>query len=225
MIRTDAAHPAPQPAAPTTREETFAAALPWVRYHAERIARRLPASSEFDADDLFQVGAIAAWDLTTTWDAGRSLFHTYAWKRVVGVMIDLVRDASACGFAVAGSRAKMRRGEPIRVDSLSRVVHQGSGSGSGEVMTLADMVGECDEDNGDGAEAEFAALLRRIEADVVGQERDMMLRVFARGESQKRVSQDVGLSESRVSQVVGAVVARIRDRCEALGLSRHTAFA
>lgn len=222
MIRTDAANLSPSR---SDREAVFAAALPWVRYHAERIARRLPSSSGFDAEDLLQVGLLAAWDMTATWDASQALFQTYAWQRVVGVMIDAVRDAAACGFVLAGSRAKMRRGEPIRVDSLSRVVHQGSGSGSGEVVTLEDMVGECDEEHGDGAAAEFAATLRRVQADVLEQEREMMIRYFVGGATMRQVAGGLGLSESRVSQVVAGVVGRIRERCEKRGLTRRTAFA
>lgn len=224
ITRTDAAHLSPSPSQPPSRADVFEAALPWVRYHAERIARKLPASSGFDAEDLVQVGSLAAWDLAATWKEDVSKFVTYAYRRVVGVMIDLVRSASACGFAGAGTRLKLQRGEPIRVDSLSRAMYERD-QGSSEPVTLADTLGEWDEDHGDGAAAEFAATLRRLGEGLHGKEADAMRRYFVGCETMKAIGRGMGLSESRVSQIVGEVVQRVRVRCEALDRNRRTVFA
>jgi RNA polymerase sigma factor (sigma-70 family) len=197
----------PSDTAPT-REATFAAALPWVRRVAIRLANRLPASAGFDADDLFQVGSLAAWDLAATWEPAASQFSTYAWKRVIGVMVDLVRGESACGFTRSGARARCASGDPIRVRH-----------------TLADTLGRCDPEIGDDDEAEFVELLKLTGAGFDARDRDATTRYFVRGCSMKQVSQETGVSESLVSQLIGGVVDRARESLRARGRTRYTAFA
>lgn len=221
MIRTDAAHPT---ATNPDAEATFAAALPWVRAEAERLARRLPPSVEFDADDLFQVGCIAAWKLAREWDAARSLFTTFAKLRVHGAMIDHVRDAASCGFSQAGSRLKLERGEPIRVRSLATPMPSGFGD-EGRRATVGDMLGDCDAEVGDGIDAEFASLLKRVGVDSTARERGAAVGYYAAGKLMKEVAGELGVCESRASQIVSGLVERVRDQLVAQGRNRFTAFA
>lgn len=222
MTRTDTPHtPHTLPVVNPDAEATFAAALPWVRKEAEKLAQRR-TSAEFDANDLFQVGAVAAWKLAREWDATRSLFTTFAKLRVHGAMIDHVRNAAGCGFEQAGARLKLDRGESIRVVSFAAEAKCGE---CGDQMTVGDQLGACDPEVADGAEAEFVAMLRRVGAGVYGRDRTVMVRYFVAGETMKAVGQEVGLSESRVSQVIDRVVERIHESLRSQGRNRFTAFA
>jgi RNA polymerase sigma factor (sigma-70 family) len=225
VIRTDAPHPSPVAAAPVVRESVFAGALPWVRTIAVSLARRLPAAATVDADDLYQVGSLAAWDLTATWDPAVSRFTSYAKLRVIGVMVDLVRGEAACGFTCSGVRRRLARGESIRVRSLSGQCADSDGWAAAWRHTLGDALGRTDPEFGDAPDAEFAALLRRCGGEVNAQERDAATRYFVGGATMREVGQGMGVSESRVSQLVGRVVAGVRASLESRGRTALTAFA
>lgn len=223
MIRTDDPHATAKPVNPDA-DATFAAALPWVRREAERLAAKIPPSGEWDEDDLFQVGAVAAWKLAREWDQSIARFWSFANLRVHGAMIDLIRDAAACGFGHAGARLKLDRGEPIRVTSLAVQV-PGVFGFEHRSATLGDMVGACDAEITDGDDAEVAALLKRVGVESTSRERAALVRHHIGDETQKEIAGGLGMSESRVSQVISGVVDRIRERLVSQGRDRLTAFA
>jgi RNA polymerase sigma factor (sigma-70 family) len=200
VIRTDSPHPTPKI---PDREATFAAALPWVRREADRVAAKFADSPEFDADDLFQVGALAAWALAGKWDRSVSKFYTFACLRVHGAMIDFIRGGVSVG----------------------RVRKAGRAAGRLTSAKLPEVYAPPEAECGDADDAEFGSLLRRVRPEASERERAMMVRYFAGGETMREVGQGEGLSESRVCQVIGRVVAGIRERCESRGLTRRTAFA
>lgn len=78
-----------------SRDELIEAHLPQVRFIAERLAVRLPAS--VDRDDLISAGVLGLLDAVEKFDAGRGLkFKTYAEQRVRGAMLDFLRGLDWC---------------------------------------------------------------------------------------------------------------------------------
>jgi len=72
------------------RERRILAYAPTIKYLAQRLASRLPASIALD--DLIQAGVIGLIDAIATYDATRdNTFKTYAEFRIRGAMLDAVR--------------------------------------------------------------------------------------------------------------------------------------
>jgi RNA polymerase sigma factor for flagellar operon FliA len=72
------------------RERLILAYAPTIKYLAQRLASRLPASIELD--DLIQAGVLGLIDAIAKYDPSRdNMFKTYAECRIQGAMLDSVR--------------------------------------------------------------------------------------------------------------------------------------
>ncbi|MDQ6978204.1 MAG: sigma-70 family RNA polymerase sigma factor, partial [Ghiorsea sp.] len=71
-------------------EALFQEYLPMIRYHADQLMRRTPASIELD--DMIDAGVLGLLDGAQRFDASKEvLFKTFAAYRVRGAMIDYLR--------------------------------------------------------------------------------------------------------------------------------------
>lgn len=79
------------PLSESERESLIESHLPLVKFVADRIAIKLPAS--VDRDDLISAGMIGLLDAVDKYDASRGvMFKTYAEMRVRGAILDSLRD-------------------------------------------------------------------------------------------------------------------------------------
>ncbi len=183
-------------------------------------AKRLSRHDRSLTDDLIQEGLIGAVEAARTFDASRGLkFTTYARLRVHGQMCDHLR---AINFVSRNERQRAAEEgrEVVRVVSLNYGMRSGGGedgnqasSGDGGRWVLDPS--HHDHEPSDGAEAEFAAWVRR---EFPGRASPDQIRVLAeyyvRGKRLTEIGREMGVSESRASQLLtGAMSALKGSRC------------
>lgn len=192
-------------------------ARPMVRRHAETLARRLPYRLGLDADELAQVGMIAAWKTIPRWNPRASDFDTYVGRRVYGAMLDAVRVAGVLGFTCVGIRRRAKAGEHVWVAPLYAPVYGNFdksnryGNYDGGERLGDGLAGE------DGRDAEYDAPADRVRDAVRGAggwlgpgEADVLADYYVRGMTLKEIGRQRGVCESRVSQMVSGILGRIR---------------
>jgi RNA polymerase sigma factor FliA len=90
--------------------------VPFVKYHAYRLAAQLPSSVEID--DLINAGVLGLMDAAAKFDPSRGVkFKTYAELRIRGAMIDGLRELDWVPQAVR------RKGKELR-EARERLQHQ-----------------------------------------------------------------------------------------------------
>jgi len=191
-----------------------------MRPAALEYAKRLSRHDRSLKDDLIQEGLMGAMKAARAFDASRGLkFTTYARVRVYGAMADYLR---AADFLPRGERRRAEADgrEAVRVVSLNYGMRSGGGedgnqasSGDGGRWVLDPA--HHDPEPSDGAEAEFAAWVRR---EFPGRASPDQIRVLAeyyvRGKRLTEIGREMGVGESRASQLLtGAMSALKGSRC------------
>ena len=169
---------------------SLAVHLPWLRSVARSVAYRY--RSELDHDDLVQVGLIGLHQAAQAYaQHGRASLPVFAWRRVVGAMLD-----------------EMRRTDP------AWRAHR-AGSEAPQFVPVEDAVDLADDAATPDRLAELRDDCRVIQMLVDGLpdiERAVIVGVFERGQELAAIGRELGLTESRVSQIKTRAVERLRIR-------------
>jgi RNA polymerase sigma factor for flagellar operon FliA len=226
-------------AALADRNALVEAHLPQVKYIAERLAARLPAS--VDREDLIGAGVLGLLDAVDKYDPARGvLFKTYAEMRVRGAMLDSLRDLD---WAPRSMRQRARE-----VEAVAREIEQEHGRAAEEEEVAAGLgltvsefhhllnelrgltITGLDSDDEDEASLQARqihddpartplALYERAEVrDQLAQaikhlperERQVVALYYIEELSMKEVGAVLGVTESRVSQIHTQAVVRLR---------------
>lgn len=184
-------------------------------------AKRLSRHDRSLTDDLIQEGLMGAVEAARTFDASRGLkFTTYARLRVHGQMCDHLR---AINFVSRNERqraAEEGRGV-VRVVSLDGGMRPGKGddeSSQGKDRWRFDP-SHHDPEPSDGAEAEFAAWVRReFPGRLVPHEIGILAAYYTTDLRLWEIAEHFGVCESRVSQIVGKALRTLRGGEGAVGV-------
>jgi len=193
-----------------TTEEFLDVINPMVWYFARRIARGY-RRLRVDAEDLYQEGILAAFQIAASYDPAEAKPVTFAQQRVRGAMIDFIRTKAD----ELGRRhcREVGRGE-VRMTV----------STTGQVW--ADGVLQCSgPEVADDRAAEFRAAVRGLNAGLVPSELDTLTDYYVSDRLMKDIASARGLSESRVSQWHAQMIEKLRAAAAEQGWTELTAFA
>jgi RNA polymerase sigma factor for flagellar operon FliA len=213
--------------------------LPLVKFTADRLAAKLPAS--VDRDDLMGAGMIGLLDAVDKFDPARVvMFKTYAEMRVRGAMLDSLRTLDWAprsmrrrGRAVESAYAELEQkfNRPAREDEVAAKLgmslaefHRLLGDLRGLTVTAIDQ--SDDEEKGprsnqvtaDPTHTPFALYerteLREQLAAAIDRlperDRQVVALYYLEELSMKEIGQALGVTESRVSQIHTQAVLRLR---------------
>jgi RNA polymerase sigma factor for flagellar operon FliA len=99
-------------------ESLMKAFTPTIRYHASRLAARLPAY--LNAEDLFSVGAMGLLDALDRYDPKLAKFKTFAEHRIRGAMLDEIRAMDWIPRSVRKKMATLQRATESLQQRLGR---------------------------------------------------------------------------------------------------------
>jgi len=183
-------------------------------------AKRLSRHDRSLTDDLIQEGLMGAMEAARTFDPRVGVkFETFAWRRVRGRMKDHLRELDFLPRCER-QRAAKEGSEVGRVVSVEAVGWTGGRWGD-DCMTAFDR-GKLrfdpphhDPEPSDGAEAEFAAWVRR---EYPGRASPDQIRVLAayyvRGKRLTEIGLELGVGQSRASQLLTGAMSAIKgSRC------------
>lgn len=172
-----------------------------VAYHAERLSQHDTSLAE----DLEQEGRMGAMEAARTFDPARGVrFVTYATPRVWGRMVDYLRDHD---HLTRGQRdlAKADGEVPFMVVSLH--THHPD---AGRLGVLRFDPPHHDPEPSDGAEAEFAAWVRRrFPGRLYPDQIRLLADYYVRDLRVWEIAAALGVSESRASQLMTATLAAL----------------
>ena len=105
------------------RESLIKEFTPMIKYHASRLAARVPAN--LDAEDLFSVGAMALVDALDRYDPGRDTkLKTYTEHRIRGAMLDEIRSMDWIPRSVRDRMATLKKATRTVEQRLGRSAMQ-----------------------------------------------------------------------------------------------------
>lgn len=222
------------------RDALVEAHLPQVKYIADRLAARLPAS--VDRDDLVGAGLLGLLDAVSKYDPSRGvLFKTYAELRVRGAMLDSLRDLD---WAPRSMRRRARevestyaliaqeRGRPAQEDEVAHalgislaefhsllqdlrglsVTDFAEGEGEDDQSARANQIP--DDRLPSPADAQERSELREHLSAAIDRlperERQLVALYYVEELTMKEVGAVLGVTESRVSQLHTQAVLRLR---------------
>lgn len=213
---------------------------PLVRYHAEKIWRKLPQTVELD--DLISAGVLGLVDAITGFDLSRGLkFETYCVPRIRGQILDELREtdwvprlirAKATKLAAATKALSIRFNREPSVAELAaelavsevEVEQLIAETSVASLFSLSHKVAETDSGK-DRQQADFltdakapAPALRMEKLDAMRaimkglrrNERLLIILYYYEWLTMKEIGQTLDLSESRVSQLHSELLARLR---------------
>lgn len=227
------------PLTESERDSLVESHLPLVKFIADRMAMKLPAS--VDRDDLISAGMIGLLDAVDKYDSSRGvMFKTYAEMRVRGAMLDSLRDLD---WAPRSMRRRAREVEaaylqieqnynrPAKEEEVASLLglsmqefHRLLGDLRGLTVTGLDY-----EDDDDAvtrsrqipidpsqtplAQYEQTEISERLIAAIdrlPERERQVMALYYVEELNMKEVGAVLGITESRVSQVHTQAIVRLR---------------
>lgn len=193
-----------------TTDEILTAVEPVIRYHADRLVKRLSPDSGLDADDLCQEARAAVVLSAGGYDPERSNPRTYFARRIHGAMVDAVRDAS---FA---PRLAVQRGEPlakvVSMTALNATRYDDDRWLTKGGSYLRFDPPHFDQEPADDAETEFLSVARRLCRGLSARERCVLRWYYCRGWTMRQIGERLGLSEARVSMVHSDLMDRAAGR-------------
>lgn len=185
-----------------------------MRYTAWKYAKKYGRGWQL-VGDLFQEGMLGAMEAAKTFDPSLGLkFASYATRRVIGRILDYLRDQS---FAprLEVQKAKADGRELKRVVSMETVGVLGGGSkradkgGTFDRGKLRYDPPHHDPEPTDGTAKEFRAFVRRLGVGLTAAERDILKWYYVDGLSMKRVGELLGVGETRISQMHSDILGRL----------------
>ncbi len=221
------------------RDALIEAHLPQVRFIAERLLSKLPAS--VDRDDLIGAGMLGLLDAVDKYDPTRGVqFKTYAELRVRGAMLDGLRDLD---WAPRSVRRRAREVETAYADferEHNRPAREEDIAARlgipvaelqtllGELRTLSVTSLDREDEEGEGAKpvqvkeeesrsplanyerAETCARLAAAVERLPERERQVVALYYVEELTMKEIGAVIGVTESRVSQIRTQAVMRLR---------------
>jgi len=176
-----------------------------------KFCRRLPP--HVDRDEMRSAAQLALVQCAQRFDGSRGLFSSFCWRRMVGAMLDTLRELDPNGRRAreTGGRLLFRRdgegvmGELIELRSLN------APSALDETAELGDTLGSVDE------QFAYIETFNDLHAALTGlpeRQRQIVLRIAA-GERMAAIGVDLGITESRVSQLFSKALRKIAPRMAA----------
>ena len=199
-----------------TADEAVRACDRLIRYHAAVIARRTPG---VECEDLFQVGAMEVVKALPHYDpAVGANFRTYATVRVVGAMIDHVREVSwAPRLEVKRAKAEGRLVAYMQPLSSVQIVSARQVNGDNKNRPLKRSLAWDSwafeepvyfDPGPDESEAELIGRLREMGVNLTDRERQAVVLYFARGMLHEEVARSLGVHQTRATQLIRGVLLR-----------------
>lgn len=203
--------------------EVFEAVKDDVPAMAERLLRNKPRRTQGYRDDLVQVGLTELWKVANRpdgYDPAVASPRTFAGRRVLGAMVDWLRDQRGMhGGRYRQVAAAAARGRAVpTVVELSRIAFRETDEAAGKGSDGYHWPALPPADHADDDAAEVAALIRQTGAVLAGAERSVLIEYVTTGRTLKEIGRRRGLSETRMSQVVSAAAGRVREAMAAKGM-------
>lgn len=178
-----------------------------VKKQAALLKRRLPPNVLVDFEDLVSAGMVGAYQAGQKWDPeaeGAAKFTTFAQHRVVGEMLDLLRDLDT------SSRNDRAKGRTWTTASMDELLHQRRPDGSphpGAVEVMNAM-----QRGAPNVEAQFDDMeeLRSVIHLLDDRERELVVWYFWDGVTQREIGERVGVTEARICQRLSKAMRKLR---------------
>lgn len=195
---------------------------PIVRLHAGQYARSVPAVVA-DYGELYQVGMVAAWELASGggYDPRRGSVITWATRRVVGAMQDLIR-ANRLVKRKQADECKATGTDAPETYTWGTIPerHRNADAKGDEVF---DPPVEGDGMPRDPDEVAVNEVIDLLWRGIDPRSRDVLVRYYVRGERMWEIADALELSEARVCHIIADAFDVMRDNGELLGGYRAVA--
>ncbi len=225
-----------------SQEELIDSCRPMVRYFARKL---VPKHTAIDYEDIVSEGYVGLVRAARSFDADRGIsFSTFAAISIRGAIIDALRKATPVSRRSQKALQRLDRAsldlthelgrEPcdgevaLRMDVAESEVEHLRRLRTLRVVSLDEQHERSDHEIASSDSTEEAALrlvqaveVRRCINGLLPREQDVIRRHYLKGESQKKIAADLGLSESRICQVHRRALDRLRTLVESS--SRATA--
>lgn len=216
--------------------------LPLVRFHAERLRKRLPG--EVEVDDLVSAGVFGLMDAIDAFDLSREIkFETYCVRRIQGAMLDELRNMDWAPRLVRSRARKLSEATKELSDRLGRepsseelALHLNMSSEEldrtvkdANAVNLVSLNKKWYETDGSKEISEIdliedqrgedptrriqkSDIMRLVTKGLSRNERLILILYYYEEMTMKEVGATLDLSESRVSQMHSSIVSRLQQQ-------------